>query len=161
MRIMRRILTILSLGCASLPLGGLGCAARPAAVEAAPEPVSHATLAETQSLEGKPSEAEAVFPGDRGSALLLELLAPSGKGHVRVDVAASPRRPFVRDPSEPYSLLPVAANVPSLPREQEIPTKKLRPVEVPEPLPLLDQLESPRLPEAQHLSVGPRLRIPS
>jgi hypothetical protein len=161
MKTMRRILTILSLASTSLTVPGLGCAARPAAVEAAAEPAPHVLLAEAQALGSHPSEAKSVLPADRGSALLLELLAPSGKGHGRLDAAMSPKRPFIRDMNEPLWLLPVSTNLPSLPRELGMPTKKQRPAQLPEPLPLFDQLASPRLPEAQHLLVGPRLRMPS
>ena len=91
----------------------------------------------------------------------MELLAPSGRGHVRFDSAMLPKRRFIPDLNEPFWFLPISANLPSLPRELEMPTKKQRPAELPEPLPLFDQRATPRMPEAQHLLVGPRLRISS
>jgi hypothetical protein len=135
-----------------------GCGASQMAVDAAPEPRPELVSASERTVD-EPRDAKRAFAGDRGSALLAELLAPA-RSDIRLETSASPRPPLARDWQEP-ALPQVSSDsaMPRLPLEKSL--TKPRPAELADPVPLLDQLISPHLPESPYLPVGPRLRVPS
>jgi len=135
-----------------------GCGASQIAVDAAPEPRPKLVSASERTVD-EPRDAKPAFAGDRGSALLAELLAPA-RSDIRLEALPSPRRPLARDWQEP-ALPPTPSDsaMPRLPLEKSL--TRPRPAELADPVPLVDQLISPRLPESLYLPVGPRLRVPS
>jgi hypothetical protein len=142
----------------TVALAASGCGSSQITVDSAPEP--RLELVSSSGVTGdEPNVAEAAPVEDRESALLAELLAPATRD-ARLDATSAPRRvrlPEFHEPGLPTT--PGDLPLPRLPLEKS--RTKPRLAELADPLPLLDQLISPQLPESPYLPVGPRLRVPS
>jgi hypothetical protein len=143
-----------------LTLALSGCARRAATIDAGGQPpITESTL--TKSPGESAEEGAFAFPTDRGGELLASLLPPSEKDRRRIEVARQPR------PSAPSRALdapelPLSPSDTVPPRVKlEKPLPRLRPGDVPEAIPFVDQLAPPQLPNKQVLAAGGRVRLSS
>jgi hypothetical protein len=137
-----------------------GCAQRQAALEAQAQ-LAAAEATREHSPGEDAAEGSFAFPSDRGGELLAELLVPPEKGRPAIELASDKRRVGdsvgALEPAPLYMPSETARARPVL----EKPLTPRKPGAVPEAVPFLDQLTSPRLPETTTLVVDSRIRTPA
>src|SRR6266699_2924699 len=102
------------------------------------------------------------FAEDRTGSLLAAALSPSVSGRKQITENAKGPRPSAGSPSVEQPTLPLPpSGLTPLRLPQGSAKSPLRPAALPEDLPLLEYHGNPSVPDAQHLVVSDRLRLPS